>query len=193
MEKIVLTGFMGTGKTAAGRCLARRLGLPFYDLDAIIEAGAGRPITQIFEEEGEPAFRALEAEVAAVTRPLRDCVLATGGGAILRAENVSAFREGGVLVGLKATPEAILARVGERDDRPLLAGGDRRARVAALLAAREPAYARADLRVDTTNLDPEAVADRIAAWLAGRHRDRPAGEGAGEVEVPVAGGASRQQ
>ncbi|HYB72186.1 MAG TPA: 3-dehydroquinate synthase [Candidatus Sulfotelmatobacter sp.] len=193
MEKIVLTGFMGTGKTAVGRCLARRLDLPFYDLDAIIEARAGRPITQIFREEGEPVFRAFEAEAAAATRPLRDCVLATGGGAILRAENVSAFREGGVVVGLTASPEAILARVGEGDARPLLAGGDPRARVAALLAAREPAYARADLRVNTTDLDPEAVAARIADWLAERHRGGAAAGGSGEVEVSLPGGAYRIQ
>jgi len=191
MEKIVLTGFMGTGKTAAGRWLARRLDLPFYDLDAIIEARAGRPIPHIFREAGEAAFRALEAEVAATTRPLRDCVLATGGGAILRAENLAALREGGVVVGLTASPEAILARLGEGDDRPLLAVSDRRAHVAALLAAREPAYARADLRVDTTHLDPDAVAAHIAAWLHTRHGGRPAGRGVGEVEVAGAGGSYR--
>ncbi len=189
MEKIVLTGFMGTGKTAAGRRLARRLDLPFYDLDDVIEARAGRPIPQIFREEGEAAFRALEAEVAAATRPLRDCVLATGGGAILRGENLSAFQEGGVVVGLTASPEAILRRVGDGKDRPLLAGGDRRAQLPALLAAREPAYARADWRLDTTDLDPDAVADRIAAWLAERPFPRAGATGSVVGEGERKGGA----
>src|SRR3972149_11828685 len=97
MDKIVLTGFMGTGKTVVGRHLARRIRLPFYDLDAVVEARAGRPIPQIFREEGEAAFRALEAEVAAATRPLRACVLAAGGGAPPPPENPPAFRHGGIV------------------------------------------------------------------------------------------------
>ena len=191
MEKIVLTGFMGTGKTVAGRRLARRLDLPFYDLDDVIEARAWRSIAEIFRDDGEVAFRTLEAEVVAATRPLRECVLATGGGAILRAENLAAFREGGVVVGLMATPDAILARVGEAKDRPLLAGGDRRAQLHALLAAREPAYARADLRVDTTDLDPDAVAARVAAWLGVRLAEPKTSDpgGMGVLTVPLPQGS----
>jgi 3-dehydroquinate synthase len=205
VEKIVLTGFMGTGKTVVGRCLARRLGLPFYDMDSIVEARTGCPIPQIFQEEGEVAFRVLEAEAAAATRPLRDCVLAAGGGALLRPENLAAFREGGIVLGLTASPEVILRRVEETQDRPLLSGGDRGARVAALLEAREPAYAQADWRVDTTALEPGAVADRIAAWLAERgsfaSRERrgvataaaafEAPAGPLGIDVPLAGGAYR--
>jgi len=109
------------------------------------------------------------------------------------------------VLGLTASPEAILRRVGEAHDRPLLSGGDRHAQLATLLVARESAYAQADWRVDTTELEPEAAADRLVAWLdeqgaipsregGGEAGDPPGLDAAGsplEVEVPLTGGAYR--
>lgn len=165
MKKIVLTGFMGTGKTAIGRLLAERLGLPFLDLDELIEQETGRTIKEIFAREGEPAFRCLERELIRRLAPVEDCILATGGGAVLDPENVKNLKAHGVLIGLTAKPEAILARVGKGDERPLLSGHDRFARIQALLKARAPFYQQADFTLDTTDLSVEEAVLRLIDLL----------------------------
>ncbi|MFN3476326.1 MAG: shikimate kinase [Candidatus Methylomirabilales bacterium] len=170
MKKIVLTGFMGTGKTAIGRLLAERLGLSFLDLDELIEKEAGRTIREIFAQEGEPAFRHLERELIRRLVPFEDCVLATGGGAVLDPENLENLKAHGVLICLKATPEAILARVGEGDERPLLYGHDRLTRIQELLKARAPFYEKADFTLDTTDLSVEEAVLRLIELLQSRWR-----------------------
>jgi shikimate kinase len=168
--RLVLAGFMGTGKTAVGRILARRLGVPFGDTDAWIEAREGATIAAIFATRGEAAFRTLEREaLRALTRVPRG-VVATGGGAIVDPENRAHLRAWGTLVCLDATPEAILARVGDRPDRPLLAGPDRLDRIRRLRAERAAAYADVDVRVDTTGRTPAEVAGLILEALAARAR-----------------------
>ena len=167
MNAIFLTGFMGTGKSAIGRLLAARLDRPFVDTDAEVEREAGATIAAIFRDRGEADFRRLESTVLARAAAVEGVIVATGGGAPTVAENRRRMRECGTIVRLAAAPETVLERVGGGDARPLLAGApDPAARVRELLAAREQAYADADLVVDTTGLTPAAVVDRIVDDLA---------------------------
>jgi shikimate kinase / 3-dehydroquinate synthase len=158
---------MGTGKSAVGRCVAARLGLSFVDTDAIVEARAGRTITRIFAEDGEAAFRRLEAAAVSEAGAADGAVIATGGGVPLRAKNMRALRRRGIIVSLTATAQAILARVGGGAERPLL-GADPTSAVARLLADRDAAYRDADLVIDTSDVSTEEAADRIVAFLASR-------------------------
>jgi shikimate kinase len=168
MPQIVLVGFMGTGKTEVGRRLARGLGRPFVDVDRLVESRAGKTVREIFETEGEPRFRELEREAVREATALPGAVVATGGGALLDPESRRRLLAAGLVVRLDAEPEAILDRVGGGEQRPLLAGLDRPARVAkirALLAERAVAYGVAPHAVDTTGLDPDTVAARIRALV----------------------------
>jgi shikimate kinase/3-dehydroquinate synthase len=167
---ITLIGFMGTGKTEVAKCLAARLGRPMIDTDAVVEDRAGRTIARIFAEDGEAAFRALEAAAVAEAGAGRGAVIATGGGVPLRAENMRHLRRHGLVVALTASPETILARVGGGAGRPLL-GGDPAASVRRLLAERDAAYRDADLVLDTSELSTDEVADRVLAFAASRSAD----------------------
>src|SRR3712207_6229276 len=111
---------MGTGKSAVGRALAARLGRRFVDTDALIEVAAGVPIPRIFAEGGEGVFRSFESSVIAEAAELCSAVIATGGGALGRAENVARLRETGHLVCLTARPEVILERTAPWSNRPML-------------------------------------------------------------------------
>lgn len=163
--KIVLTGFMGTGKSAVGCRLAERLALPFIDLDVAIEAAAGMTIPEIFASEGEPGFRRREREVIASLANRGRCVIATGGGAVLDPENVRNLRNGAVLVCLAAEPAVILRRLGTDTYRPLLHTPDRLATIRELLKQRSSAYAQADLSIDTSEAGVEEIVDRIVRRL----------------------------
>ena len=125
-DNIILTGFMGTGKTTVGRALADRLGWRFVDLDDRIAERAGKSVPAIFEEDGEAAFRDLETAVCRQIASERGLVVATGGGAVLRAANREALEKAGTVICLEATPDTILERVGAGNDRPMLGEGDRR-------------------------------------------------------------------
>lgn len=163
--KIVLTGFMGTGKSAVGCRLAERLALPFIDLDAAIETAASMTIPEIFASEGEPGFRRRERELIASLTNRGSCVIATGGGAVLDPENVRNLRTGAVLVCLAAEPAVILRRLGTDTYRPLLHTPDRLATIHELLEQRSPAYAQADLSIDTSEAGIEEIVDRIVCHL----------------------------
>jgi|GEM_PF-388843 len=182
IRNIVLIGFMGTGKSAVGRVLARRLGLRHLDTDAEIERAAGRTIARIFTEEGEPAFRARETallQTLALSSLTgkgvgglgpNSLILSTGGGTPLRPENAALLKEIGTVVWLQVAPEAIYARVRRSlHERPLLAGhrNDPLARITALLADRAPRYAAlADHTLNTSDCaDSEEAADRLAILL----------------------------
>jgi shikimate kinase len=158
---------MGAGKSAVGRALAARLGREFVDTDAEIEKAAGASVGEIFEREGEAGFRARErAAVEAVAG--RAVVAALGGGAIAQPGAAERLAATGVVVYLRARPETLAARVGDAEARPLLRGldaGGRAARLAELLAAREPAYATAAVVVDTDGLDVARVADAVVERL----------------------------
>jgi len=159
--KVVLTGFMGTGKSAVGRLLAERLGVRFVDLDDVIEEAAGMPIPEIFASEGEQGFRRREREAVATLAECQDRVIATGGGAVLDPENVRNLRAGAIVVCLTATPETILDRIGSEMHRPLLQVPDRLARIRELLEQRAAAYAQADLCIETSESDVKDIAERI--------------------------------
>ncbi len=164
---IILTGFMGTGKSSVGRRAAAQLGWPFVDLDDVIAQRAGKTIPAIFAEDGEPAFRALEAAVCAEMAAPAGRVIATGGGAMVNPANREALAAGGTLICLEAAPEAILRRVSRGDERPMLAGGEPLARIRELLAQRASAYAAVPHHLDTTHLSVPAAAERVMGIAAG--------------------------
>jgi shikimate kinase len=164
-DKIVLVGFMGTGKSTVSRLLADRLGIERIDLDEEIEREAGCSIAELFDTRGEPHFRDLESAVLArLLASERPLVLATGGGAVLRGENRDAMMRSSFVAALTASPERIIERVAGDSSRPLLRGGVEE-RVRKLMAERRTAYDFAHIKIDTTDLLPEEVADRILAAL----------------------------
>lgn len=165
---VVLVGLMGAGKSTVGALLARRWGCPFLDLDREIEKGAGLPVAEIFRREGEPGFRAREAEATRRLRPPAPAVVAVGGGWMARPELRDAW-PGAVRVWLQVRPAEAARRLAGTDEaRPLLAGGDAQERLAALLAARLPAYGLAEYTVDASDRTPEEVARVVAELLEGR-------------------------
>lgn len=160
---IVLTGFMGTGKTSVGKRLAKRLDWKFVDVDQRIEQSAGMTIPRLFHERGEAIFRRLERrQINRVVRGTEQ-VIATGGGAILDAQNRTRLRATGPVICLTAKPKVILRRLGRRlNTRPLLEGAERPlSRIRALLEQRARAYGKADLCIDTSELTIEEVVGRI--------------------------------
>jgi len=160
-QSIVLVGLMGAGKTAIGRRLAQRFGIPFVDADHEIETAAGCTIEEIFERFGEAAFRDGERRVIArlLDNPVQ--VLSTGGGAFIDAETRARIQARGLSVWLRADLELMVKRVSRRTNRPLLKSGDPRAILGQLMAARYPVYAEARVHVDSIDGPPEATTDRV--------------------------------
>ena len=163
-KNIVLIGFMGSGKSTVGRELHSRLGYELVDMDTVIEQRQGRPITRIFEENGEEYFRDLET---GLLRELNDAnparrILSTGGGVVGREENRELLRKMGYVVWLQAPVEVIAERTGRNRERPLLHTEDPLAKIEALLEKRKPWYAEtAHLMVDTAGLDGGELAAGI--------------------------------
>ena len=163
-KNIVLIGFMGSGKSTVGRELQQRLGYPLVDMDQVIEERAGKPITSIFADEGEPAFRAMETgllrELADPSGPRR--IISTGGGVVGSEENRTMLRNMGYVVWLDAPVEAILERTSKNRQRPLLHTEDPAARIRELMAVREPLYQKTShLKLDTAGLDSGELATGI--------------------------------
>jgi shikimate kinase len=165
MENIALVGFMAVGKSAVGRTLARRLRRRFVDLDAMIEKSEGCKIREIFARRGEPYFRALEKQALNDVLALRGQVIATGGGVLMDDENLRLLKEKARLVGLTASRDVLLGRIGKNSKRPLLKGGDLPGRIDALLRQRQQRYAEAEIMIDTSSLTIEQVVDQIVAGL----------------------------
>ena len=160
-RNIVLLGFMGTGKSTAARRVAQRLGRVMVDMDAVIEERAGKTITAIFAEEGEPHFRRLERALVRELARQSGLVIAAGGGVVLNPLNLRDFARRGLVVCLTARPAVILRRVGAARHRPLLEGDAKARKILDLLAARRKLYKRLPHRIDTSRLTPAAVARRI--------------------------------
>lgn len=176
--RIFLVGLSGGGKTTAGKLLAERLGWDFEDSDEIIERDSGRKVTEIFRDDGEDDFRALEVEALQQAAAQEHVVIATGGGAVTNAE-ARAIMGDGFVVWLSVSPEEAAKRLGEdpsTPDRPLLQG-DPRGRLEALLQARAELYRAADAAIDVDGLSAEGVAAELAnLWSEWQHHPLPPGE-----------------
>lgn len=171
MKNIVLIGFMGTGKTSTGKVLAQRLGKAFIDMDSRIEEEQGVSIPEIFETKGEPHFRQLEKDLVKKLSERANAVISTGGGTIKDPENVALLKKSGLIVCLTASPEVILERTERKGERPVLDGadkGDRLSAIEKLLAEREQFYKQADYFIDTGDMSPLQVAERIVHTLKSR-------------------------
>jgi shikimate kinase len=171
-SSIVLVGLMGAGKSCIGRRLAARLGQPFTDADAEIEAAAGCSIEEIFERHGEAAFR--DGERRVIARLLRGPrqVLATGGGAYMDPRTRAEIRDHAISVWLRADLDLLHRRTSRRDTRPLLKRGDPQEILHRLMTERYPVYAEADVTVVSNDGPPDATVERvyqgIEAYLAER-------------------------
>ncbi|MGD0282584.1 MAG: shikimate kinase [Dissulfurispiraceae bacterium] len=161
MRNIVLTGFMGTGKTAVGKILSQKLGFVLVDSDTEIEKEQKTTITDIFKRLGEAAFRDIESNTINRLSSLIKTVLSTGGGAVLRAENMEALRKNGIIVCLSASPETILRRTSKNKNRPLLETDNPLQTIKELYDFRKPYYEKADIIIDTDNMSPLQVAEEI--------------------------------
>jgi shikimate kinase/3-dehydroquinate synthase len=196
MGNIALIGFMGTGKSEAGKLVAERLGMEFVDCDALVEARTGRTIADIFERSGEERFRRLERQVIARVSRQWGKVVATGGGAPKDLANMAALKGAGIVICLTARPEVIWERT-RASDRPLLAVPDPRARITELLDERRACYAEADQALDTSELTVEqtaqAVIDAVTAvevGLGARSYTITIRRGALDELGPIASGAA---
>lgn len=161
-KNIVLTGFMGTGKTAVGRELSRMLDMRIVDIDDEIEKKQNMKINDIFRTFGEEFFRKIETEVIAKFSRSENMIISTGGGAVLRQENMDALKENGVIFCLSASPRTILDRTSGSDDRPLLKVENPLSKIEELLAFRSKYYEKAGIMIDTEGKTPLKVAMEIA-------------------------------
>lgn len=161
MNNIYIVGFMGTGKTAAGKELARKKKWQFVDLDELIELRERRVISDIFAKEGEPYFRRVEKQVLKEVAKEKKFVVACGGGIVIDKDNVKVMKETGIMICLTATAEAILKRTCGYAHRPLLNVKDPKKQIGHLLKLRAPYYAQADKTIDTSKMSVEQVVQNI--------------------------------
>lgn len=166
-RNIVLTGFMGAGKSSVGREVAARLRRPFVDMDALIEERQGQTIAAIFTAAGESAFRRGESDLVQELAGQQGLVIATGGGALLDPANRAAFQATSTVICLDADADEVLRRVGGHSGRPLLQGADPRRQIERLLDERAPAYNAIPLQLNTVGLSVAAVAERAIALALG--------------------------
>ena len=160
-KNIILTGFMGVGKTSVGTQLAKDLGYTFVDTDKLIEADQNMTITTIFAKHGEPYFREIEAKIVQEVAQKESQVVSTGGGAVLWDMNRDAFKKAGFVVCLTASPEKIYDRIKHETHRPLLQTADPKLKIKELLDSRARFYAQADVTIDTTEKSVDDVITTI--------------------------------
>ena len=165
-RSIVLIGMMGAGKSSVGRSLHRRTGLGLLDTDEIVALNFGMSIREIFAEHGENKFRDAETEALRRMRTAEQTIIITGGGIVLRKENVEILRRQAAIVWLDGEEETLFARASRKQNRPLLQTKNPREAFSQILASRRPLYANiADIRIDTSVLTDEEVAVAILAKL----------------------------
>ncbi|MCL0091250.1 shikimate kinase [Dehalococcoidales bacterium] len=160
---IALIGFMGTGKTAVGKIVAEKLGKEFIELDLLIEQRAGKTIAEVFQQDGEIAFRELEIEVTKEVSEKKNVVIACGGGLVLNKINIDRLSKECLIVYLTASPGVILKRISsEENERPLLKTANKALVVRELLRWRKPFYEQAaDIKINTSKLDINSIAEQI--------------------------------
>ncbi len=161
MHNLVLIGFMGVGKSSVGRLAADQLRFEFVDTDALVEARAGKSVSRIFAEDGEPAFRVSEREVVRQLEQRRGVVVAAGGGLAADLANLASLRTHAFVVCLWASAETLWNRVRHQQHRPLLQTPEPQARIRQLLAEREPFYRQADLLVNTERRSARDIAQLV--------------------------------
>jgi shikimate kinase len=161
IKNIILTGFMGVGKTSVGMRLAKDIGFTFVDTDDLIEADQKMSITDIFTKLGEPHFRDIESGIVQQVSAGEKQVISTGGGAVIRDGNRAAFKKAGLVVCLSARPEVIYERIKNEAHRPLLHTEDPLAKIKDLLESREVFYSQADMTIDTSEKTVEDIIHRI--------------------------------
>ncbi len=161
-NNIILIGFMGTGKTVAGKRLASLLEFGYLDTDTLIEKTEGKAISDIFAQKGEEYFRSVETRVLDTLGQYNNLVISTGGGIVLREENVKKLKELGTIVLLTAGPDTIIERLKDDESRPLLKTPDRRKKIDEILSERNPIYeAAADFEIETSDISADEVARQI--------------------------------
>ena len=164
---IIITGFMGAGKSTVSEMLAQRLHMPLMDTDLQIETEQGRPVRQIFDERGEAWFRLLESGLLErLAKSSEKMVVSTGGGLPIQPQNRELLAKAGIVIYLQVSAREVLRRLDGDTSRPLLASGDKQARVQDLLAKREPVYqSTADMIIETDGMSPEQIVERIIEQL----------------------------
>ncbi|GAF93382.1 unnamed protein product [marine sediment metagenome] len=162
---IILTGFMGTGKTAVGKLLAKKLGYKYIDTDYLIEKKENKRISEIFAAYGEPYFRDLETGIVKEVGKLDRHVIATGGGIVLRSENMVLLQKNGIIINLSANADTVYERIKATDERPLLNKPDPRKEIINLLKARESFYVKCDFRVNTDGCIIGEVTDKCLDYI----------------------------
>jgi shikimate kinase len=168
MKNIILTGFMGTGKTAVGKELAQLLDMKLIDVDTEIEKTEKMDINEIFKRRGEQRFREIETEMIKTISRNKNAIISTGGGAVLKKENMDILGEEGIIICLTATPETILQRTSTNSDRPLLQVEDPFEKIKELLDFRKPHYEKADILIDTDGKNPLQIAGEIIEKIKNR-------------------------
>ena len=161
MKNIVLTGFMGTGKTTIGKELARMLHMRLVDVDAEIEGTQKMTISDIFATHGEQHFRDIETDMIKKLSREKNIIISTGGGAVLRDENMEALKENGIIFCLNASTETILERTGRSEDRPLLKVDNPKEKISAMLSFRRPFYEKAGSMIETDGKTPLEIVQEI--------------------------------
>jgi shikimate kinase len=163
--KIVLIGFMGSGKSKVGRLLAKKLGWPLFDTDEMLVKEAGASIADLIKTHGEPLFRSMETKLVQSVAQMDSCVVSTGGGVPLNPKNMELLENESETIWLKVSPEAVLKRAGNLKTRPLIDPKDPLNSIRRRLNERIHAYARARHVIDTDTLEPEAVVKKILSLL----------------------------
>ncbi len=165
-SSIALIGFMGVGKTVVGTVLAKKLNRKFVELDSLIEQKAGKPIPEIFRQDGEVIFRELEIEVIREVSRIKNQVIACGGGIVLNKINIDRLKNDSVIVCLTASPGVILKRVSDGGERPLLEVANPALSIQELLKFRQPLYERAaDIKIDTSKMDIDSITEQIISQV----------------------------